>query len=80
MRTYMRTWSFLKLIPFDLVYHDTWFYPSDRDQVIYHRNAEVLVPQRMGLENLRYIGCRSNAEYKTLLHLLPPGTRSDWVE
>ncbi len=72
--------SFLKQIPFDLVYHDTWFDRSDRDQVIHHRNAEVLVPQRMGLENLRYIGCRSDAEYKTLLHLLPPQTRSRWVD
>ena len=72
--------SFLKQIPFDLVYHDTWFDRSERDQIVYHRNAEVLVPQRMGLESLRHIGCRSDAEYKTLLHLLPPGTRSRWVD
>ena len=72
--------SFLEQIPFDLVYHDTRFDRSERDQVVYHRNAEVLVPQRMGLESLRYIGCRSDAEYKTLLHLLPPGTRSRWVD
>ena len=71
--------SFLEQIPFTLVYHDTWFGPSERDQIIHHRNAEVLVPQKMGLESLRYIGCRSDAEYKTLLHLLPPGTRSRWV-
>ena len=72
--------SFLEQIPFDLVYHDTRFDRSERDQVVDHRNAEVLVPQRMGLESLRYIGCRSDAEYKTLLHLLPPGTRSRWVD
>ena len=72
--------SFLEQIPFDLVYHDTRFDRSERDQVVHHRNAEVLVPQRMGLESLRYIGCRSDAEYKTLLHLLPPGTRSRWVD
>ena len=72
--------SFLDQIPFDLVYHDTRFDRSERDRVVHHRNAEVLVPQRMGLESLRYIGCRSDAEYKTLLHLLPPGTRSRWVD
>ena len=72
--------SFLKQIPFDLVYHDTRFDRSERDQIVYHRNAEVLVPQRMGLESLRHIGCRSDAEYKTLLHLLAPGTRSRWVD
>ena len=71
--------SFLKQIPFDLVYHDTWFDSSERDQIIHRRNAEVLVPQRMGLESLLFVGCRSDAEYKTLLHLLPPRTLSRWV-
>ena len=71
--------SFLEQIPFDFVYHDTWFGPAERDQIVHHRNAEVLVPQRLGLESLRYIGCRSDAEYETLLHLLPTGTRSRWV-
>ena len=72
--------SFLKQIPFDLVYHDTWFDPSERGQIVHHRNSEVLVPRRMGLESLRFIGCRSDAEYKTLLHLLPPETLSRWVD
>ena len=72
--------SFLKQIPFDLVYHDTWFHPSERDQIVHRRNAEVLMPQRMGLESLRFVGCRSDAEYRTLLHLLPPGTLSRWVD
>ena len=72
--------SFLKQIPFDLVYHDTWFGPAERDQIVHHRNAEVLVPQRMGLESLRFVGCRSDAEYKTLMHLLPPGTQSRWAD
>ena len=72
--------SFLNRIPFDLVYHDTWFDRSERDQIVHRRNAEVLVPQRMGLDSLRFIGCRSDAEYRTLLHLLPPGTLSRWVD
>ena len=72
--------TFLKKIPFNLVYHDTWFDPLEASQIIHHRNAEVLVPQRMGLENLHYIECRSDAEYKTLLHLLTVRTRSRWID
>lgn len=71
--------GFLRQIPFNLVYHDTSFELSERDQIVYHRNAEVLVPDKMGLESVRFIGCRSAAEYATLLHLLPPGTRRRWV-
>ena len=72
--------AFLKQIPFELVYHDTRLGASERSQIVYHRNAEALVPQRMGLDNLRFIGCRSHGEYETLLHLLPPDTRSQWVD
>ena len=71
---------FLKQIPFNMVYHDARFDPPERDQIVYHRNAEVLVLERMGLEGLRYIGCRSPAEYETLLHLLPSEMRSRWQE
>ena len=71
---------FLKQIPFDMVYHDARFDPPERDQIVYHRNAEVLVLERMGLEGLRYIGCRSPAEYETLLYLLPSEMRSRWKE
>lgn len=70
---------FLQQIPFNLVYHDNWFGPAERDQIVHRRNAEVLVPQRMGLESLRFIGCRSDAEHKALLHLLPLEIRSNWV-
>ena len=62
-----------------MVYHDSRFDPIERNQIVYRRNAEVLVPERMGLESVRFIGCRSDAEYETLLHLLPKGTRSRWV-
>ena len=71
--------SFLKQIPFDLVYHNTGFGTSDRGQIVHHRHAEVLVPERMALDGLRSIVCRSDAEYKTLLHLLPPEIHSLWV-
>ena len=72
--------SFLRQIPFNMVYHDSRFDPPECSQVVHHRNVEVLVPQRLGLESLRFVGCRSPAEYETLLHLLSPGTRSLWVD
>ena len=71
--------SFLQQIPFESVYHNTRFDRSDRDQIVHHRHAEVLVSQRMGLEDLWLIVCRSDPEYRTLLHLLSPETRSRWV-
>ena len=37
------------------------------------------MPQRLGLENLAAIRCRSQAEYETLLYLLPPNTLSGWA-
>ena len=70
----------LRKIPFRLVYHDSWFDPSDRPTIVYHRNAEVLVPRRLGLGAVRAIFCRSQAEYETLLYLLPPGTLARWVD
>lgn len=67
-------------IPFDLVYHDTWFEPVDRGRIVYHRNAEVLVPRRLGLSALSFIFCRSQAEYATLLYLVPAGPLTRWVD
>ena len=70
----------LNQIPFELVYHNTWIGPSERDRnVVHHRHAEVLVSQSMGLEDLWLIACRSDPEYRTLLHLLSPEARSRWV-
>ena len=72
--------AFLKQIPFESVYHNSPFSRSVRGrQIVHHRHAEVLVPQSMRLDSLRLIGCRSDAEYKTLLQLLPPETHSRWV-
>lgn len=65
--------SFME-IPFDLVYHDTYFDESSRDAIIYHRQAEAVVYETLDLKNLRYIFCRSEAEYQTLVHLLDKKT------
>ena len=66
-------------MPFESIYHDTRFEPYQRDAIVHHRNAEVLVPQRLDLSTLQVIVCRSQAEYETLLHLLPPRTRRQWA-
>jgi hypothetical protein len=72
--------SAFQQIPFELVYHDTWFEPVERGRIVYHRNAEVLVPQRLDLGPLRFVLCRSQAEYETLLYLLPTGTVNQWSD
>ena len=69
----------LNRIPFEWVYHDKWFDPPDRSKIIFHRNAEVLVPQRLDLQSLRAICCRSQAEYDTFMYLLPHKIRAQWV-
>ena len=68
----------LKQIPFEYVYHDSSIPDELKSEIIFRRHAEVIVPKRMGLEALRYIVCRSQAEYETLLHLLPKSTLGRW--
>ena len=71
--------DFFESIPFETVYHDTWFDPQSRDKIVYHRHAEVLVPEQLSTAAIRFIICRSQAEYETLLYLLPPGISRHWV-
>ena len=71
--------DFFKAIPFQTVYHSIPVRPQDRNRIVYHRHAEVLAPQRLSLDTLRYIYCRSQAEYETLLNLLSPGQLSHWT-
>ena len=65
-------------LPFPFIYHDTWFESSEQDKIVYHRNAEALVPKRLDLSSLRWIVCRGSAEYETLLHLLPTHVSREW--
>lgn len=77
--TFSNTRDFFLRIPFDLVYHNRRFAPQERNEIIYHRHAEVLVPERLALEPaLRFIACRSVAERQTLLNLLPVGLANRW--
>jgi hypothetical protein len=62
---------------FRKIYHIGAFQPHARD-IIYHRNAEIVVSTEMDLSSLKYIFCRSPAEKDTFLNLLPPETLFDW--
>jgi len=66
-------------IPFQLVFHNRSFPPNQRNEVIFRRNAEVLVPDSLPLDPaLKFIACRSEPERQTLLHLLPTDLRRHW--
>ena len=68
----------LEEIPFEYVYHDSSIPDDLKSQVVFHRHAEVVVPKQMDLGALRYIVCRSQAEYETFLHLLPTSAVRRW--
>ena len=73
----------LRLVPFADVYHDYMLPYSEvsdeaRRDIVRSRNAEVLIPQRLGLESVQMILCRTQAEYETLLHLLPKDVKDRW--
>ena len=69
----------LSRMPFELIYHDMRFGPQERSKIVFHRNAEVLIPQRLGLRNVRRILCRSQAEYEMLRNLLPQRAWDRWA-
>lgn len=70
--------EFLRSIPFEDVYHVTYVDESNKRRIIYHRNAEIIVPNEMDLSSLRYIFCRSTAECETLKYLLDDDVRVQW--
>jgi hypothetical protein len=45
---------------------------EEKQEIKFHRHAEIIVPHELELDALTRIWCRSEAEYQTLLHLLPP--------
>ena len=71
----------LEALPWKKIYHQGWIDRSDPESarnIVSCRNAEVIVPQELGLQTLRFIYCRSEAEKDTLLHLLPPELRQQF--
>ncbi len=65
-------------LPFDMIYHDSRVPSEERNKIISHRHAEVIVPQVVELDSLRYIWCRTQAEYETLRFLLPDALWRQW--
>jgi len=72
--------DFFLSIPFAQVFHEGAIRQTDdKAEIIFRRNAEVLVPNRLSLEpTLKYIACRTAAERQTLLQLLPVQSRLRW--
>ena len=66
-------------MPFQQIYHDSWLEEHEKQEIVYHRNAEVIIPNRLALDSVHQIICRSQAEYQTLLDLLPSEVRKRWV-
>ncbi|MCD6344337.1 MAG: DUF4433 domain-containing protein [Anaerolineae bacterium] len=72
--------DFFLSIPFHLVFHNRWFTPEEHDEIIFRRNAEVLVSDSLPLDPaLKFVACRSAAERQTLLHLLPADLDHRWA-
>ncbi len=76
-KTY-KTPAYFRDLPFDLIYHDSWFMPDERDEIMRSREAQVIIPDRMGLESLQFIWVRSNAEYETLRSLVSGDVWRKW--
>ncbi|MDE2637523.1 MAG: DarT ssDNA thymidine ADP-ribosyltransferase family protein [Chloroflexota bacterium] len=62
-------------LPFVTIYNDA--FPSNKDYKRI-RQAEVLVPTSLSLSHLRYIYCRSEAEYDTLRNLCSEDVWNQW--
>jgi len=73
--------EFFDELPFESIYHDGPIIGDNQHSIVFHRHAEVLVPNSLALNHkLRAIVCRSAAERLTLLHMLKPRTRRAWSE
>ncbi|MFN8371805.1 MAG: DarT ssDNA thymidine ADP-ribosyltransferase family protein [Anaerolineae bacterium] len=45
-----------RMLPFEQIYHDSWFAAEERDEIMLRRQAVVMVPKQLGLEHLRLSG------------------------
>ncbi len=72
--------GFLRALPFNKIYHTGYFDTHQNNDLIFHRNAEVIVPKELDLSALRYILCRSPAERDSFLHLLPTRVWDNWYK
>ncbi|MEL7432913.1 MAG: DarT ssDNA thymidine ADP-ribosyltransferase family protein [Chloroflexota bacterium] len=65
-------------LPFEQIYHDSWFTYDEREEIMRYREAQVLLPDKIGLEALQLIWVRSEAEYETLQTLMPTEVWHKW--
>src|ERR1035437_5631778 len=73
--------DFYLWLDFDDIYHDSSLYgydPYSSASIIYHRQSEVLIKNKLVLDQLDLIFCRSTAEYYTLKNLLPEAIWNKW--
>ena len=78
-KTYKAASAFRDL-PFDLIYHDSWFRNDEREEIMSARRAQVIVPTRLDLDALNHVWCRSSAEYDMLRSLLPSDVWLRWKD
>ncbi|MCL5066674.1 MAG: DUF4433 domain-containing protein [Firmicutes bacterium] len=72
------TADFVLGIPFDKVFHDGAFVPSERDEIVARRQAEIQVHHSVSLTPNTVILVRSPAELSMLRDILPVAIRSVW--
>jgi hypothetical protein len=73
------TVEFLRTIPFERVYHAGAIKQAEKSDVIFRRCAEVLVPTQLGLDHVRSVLCRTQAEHETLLDLLSDDAKTKFA-
>ncbi len=74
------TSSEFEKLPFQRIYHVGSIPEEQKRAIVFHRNAEVIVPKEVGLEHLKRIWCRSEAERDTLRHLLGESLWDIWKD
>ncbi|MDI6794152.1 MAG: DarT ssDNA thymidine ADP-ribosyltransferase family protein [bacterium] len=75
--------DFFLLLPFEKIYHNGSLWglsEAQKRNIIFHRHAEVIVPKSLDLSSLKFIWCRSQAEFETLIHLLPRKACQKWLK
>jgi hypothetical protein len=77
-RNVYRTPNLFREMPFEQIYHDSWMPQDEKEEIMRCREAQVLIPDKLGLESLQVIWTRSEAEYDTLHQLLPPELWRKW--
>lgn len=58
--------DFFASIPFEQVYHASPLSEDEKRKIVFHRHAEAIVPHEVDLSALKWIVCRSEAEFQTL--------------